>query len=201
MTNAIGGSATWDDKTQTVAIQFGKGSDVPYKDIGSSPTTVPPAAVPPIAQPKPLLTENFESGSKRDINNTADVDLSSGSWKFEGAALLDFTDEHDPDIKNDLQAVRIISGGFISMNFDVTGAKTVKLKHAKFGADYGNYWNLEKSIDGGSTWTVASGDFFSSSKLTEETINVNYSGKIRFKVSVWGPSPDRINIDDFMIYN
>src|SRR6476620_8168613 len=46
LTNAIGGSAVWDDKTQTVAIQVGPAADVPYKDIGSSSATVPPIVKP-----------------------------------------------------------------------------------------------------------------------------------------------------------
>jgi hypothetical protein len=48
LTNAIGGSATWDDKTQTVAIQVGPAADVPYKDAGSSPAAVPPKEKMPI---------------------------------------------------------------------------------------------------------------------------------------------------------
>jgi hypothetical protein len=90
-------------------------------------------------------------------------------------------------------------GGFISMNFDVAGAKTVKLKHANIDLD--TTWKLQMSTDGGSTWTDVTSDITSTPTLTEQTINVNYSGKIRFKVSAAGASNTVIYIDDFSILN
>lgn len=146
--------------------------------------------------PVVILSENFETGSKTAYA-AGDVILSSGSWRFDNALLGTLSS----DKKNGVKSARIQSIGFISMNFDVAGAQTVKLKHANFSSDTGATWKLQKSTNAGSTWTDVSSAATSSSTLTEQTITVNYSGNVRFRVYVSGTSGKRINIDDFSILN
>ncbi|WP_410513458.1 phospholipase D-like domain-containing protein [Paenibacillus sp. BR2-3] len=146
--------------------------------------------------PITILSETFETGSKTAYA-AADVSLSSGSWRFDNALLGTLSS----DRKNGAKSARIQSTGFISMNFDVAGAETVKLKHANFSSDTGATWKLQKSTNAGSTWTDVSSPMTSTSTLTEQTINVNHSGNVRFRVYVSGTSGKRINIDDFSIIN
>ncbi|MEW9698584.1 phospholipase D-like domain-containing protein [Paenibacillus sp. SI8] len=148
------------------------------------------------AAPVVILNENFETGSKTAYA-AADVVLSSGSWRFDNALLGTLT----TDRKNGTKAARIQSGGFIAMTFDVAGAKTVKLSHANFSADTGANWKLQKSTDEGATWTDVTGLNASTSTLTQQTITVNYSGNVRFRIYVSGTAANRINIDDFSISN
>lgn len=171
--------------TITVTANDGKGGTV------STTFTVTVSSDPVV-----ILSENFETGSKTAYA-AGDVALSSGSWRFDNALLGTLSS----DRKNGVKSARIQSIGFISMNFDVAGAKTVKLKHANFSSDTGATWKLQKSTNAGSTWTDVSSAITSTSTLTEQTITVNHTGNVRFRVYVSGTSGKRINIDDFSIIN
>jgi hypothetical protein len=167
--------------TITVTASDGKGGTV------STTFTVSVTAI--------LLSENFESGSKTAYS-VGDVNLPSGSWRMDNALIGNLSS----DKKNGAQSVRIKAAGSLSMNFNVTGAKTVKVWHANFGTDTGAVWKLQKSTDSGQTWTDVSGTITSSSTLTEATFTMNETGSIRFKILVSGTSGYRINIDDFTIF-
>ncbi|WP_244535143.1 Ig domain protein group 2 domain protein [Gracilibacillus kekensis] len=146
------------------------------------------------SDPADGVTEDFESGSK-GAYAAANVTLASGSWHFDNALLGTLSS----DKKNGIQSTRIRSNGSITMNFDVDGAESVTIEHANFGNDSGANWSLEKSTNGGTTWTSVAGPYTSGSTLATETIQVNETGTVRFRIVVDGTSGERINIDDFTI--
>lgn len=142
------------------------------------------------------LSETFESGTKTAYA-AGNVTLASGSWYFDNALVGNLT----TDKKTGAQAARIRSAGSIAMNFDVTGASQVKLSVANFGSDIGGTWKLQKSTNGGSTWTDVTSAVTCTSTLTQQTITVGATGAVRFRVSVAGTSGSRIDVDDFQIIN
>ncbi|MNH33068.1 hypothetical protein D3C79_935550 [compost metagenome] len=85
------------------------------------------------------------------------------------------------------------------MNFNAAAAVTVKVSHANFGSDTGATWKLQKSTNNGTSWTDVTGSITSSSALATESITVNESGSVRFRILVSGTSGSRINIDDVQI--
>ncbi len=142
------------------------------------------------------LTENFESGSKGSYTN-GNVSLTTGSWAFNNALIGNLSS----DRKNNTQSARIRSAGSIVMNFDVNSAKTVKLSVANFGSDSGATWKLQKSTNGGSSWTDVTSATTATSTLTLKTIAVDTTSMVRFRIQVEGTSGMRINVDDIEILN
>ncbi|ANY65137.1 Ig domain protein group 2 domain protein [Paenibacillus sp. BIHB 4019] len=141
------------------------------------------------------VNETFETGTKAAYT-AASVTLGSGSWTFDNALLGDLS----TDKKNGTKSARVRAAGSIYMNFNVTGgATTVKVKHASFGNDTGATWKLQKSLNSGSTWTDVGSTYSSSQSLTEQTITVNETAAVRFKIVVAGTSGSRLNFDDFTI--
>ncbi|WP_407923779.1 Ig domain protein group 2 domain protein [Cohnella fermenti] len=138
--------------------------------------------------------ETFESGTKTSYASGS-VTLASGSWTFDNALLGDSTS----DKKNGSKSARIRAAGSIAMNYDVTGAASVTVNHANFGSDSGATWKLQKSTNGGSTWTDVGSTYTSGSSLASQTITVGETGSVRFKIVVGGTSGQRLNIDDFEI--
>ncbi len=146
------------------------------------------------SEPVDGVIESFDNGSKAAYA-ADDVTLASGSWYFDNALLGSLSS----DKKNGTQASRIRANGTISMNFDVNGAASVKVEHANFGNDSGANWSLEKSTNGGETWTSVAGPYSSGSALASKTIQVNEPNTVRFRIVVGGTSGERINVDDFTI--
>ncbi|MBP1974637.1 Ig domain protein group 2 domain protein [Cohnella thailandensis] len=144
--------------------------------------------------PSASLDENYESGSKTAYA-VASITLGSGAWTFDNALIGDSTS----DKKNGSKSARIRSAGSIAMNFDVTGAASVTVKHANFGSDAGANWKLQKSTNSGSSWTDVGSTYTSGSALASQTIAVGESGTVRFRIVVGGTSGQRINMDDFEI--
>ena len=140
------------------------------------------------------VSETFESGSK-GAYSAGNVTLGTGSWYFDNALIGNLS----TDKKTGTQSARVKAAGSISMNFNVTGATSVKVMHANFGSDTGASWKLQKSLNNGSTWSDVSGTFSSSSTLVEKTITVNESAAVRFRILVSGTSGSRLNFDDFKI--
>lgn len=142
-------------------------------------------------------SETFESGVKSSYS-TGTVQLASGSWTFNNALIGDMT----TDKKLGAKAARVRAAGSIAMNFDIAGGvQSVKVKHAHFGTDSGATWKLQKSVNGGATWTDVGGTYSSGSSLVEQTITVNESGSVRFKLVVGGTSGKRLNFDEFKVLN
>ncbi|WP_084134768.1 lamin tail domain-containing protein [Paenibacillus harenae] len=159
-----------------------------FSYLGSHTGTAPAAAM--------ILNEAFENGSKGSYT-AGNVTLATGSWNMDNALIGNLS----TDKKNGLQAARIRSAGSITMNFNVAGAKTVKISHANFSTDTGAAWKLQKSINGGSSWTDVTGTVTSSSSLAVQSITVNETAGVRFRILVSGTAGSRINIDDVQIFN
>ncbi|EFM10790.1 Ig domain protein group 2 domain protein [Paenibacillus curdlanolyticus YK9] len=142
------------------------------------------------------LSEYFESGTK-GAYAAANVTLSTGSWMFSNALIGNLS----TDKKIGTQAARLNAAGYIQMNFDVASAAVVKLSVANFNNDSGATWKLQKSTNAGTTWTDVTAAAAATSTLTEQTIAVNETGAVRFKIVVAGTSGSRINVDNFLVLN
>lgn len=153
----------------------------------------PPSSTPPPSSGG-SLSESYETGTKTAYT-AGSITLGSGSWYFDNALLGDSS----TDKKNGTKSARIRAAGSIAMSFDVNGATSVTVKHANFGTDTGANWKLQKSTNGGSTWTDVGSTYTSGSTLATQTITVNQTGSVRFRILVGGTTDKRINIDDFQI--
>ncbi|WP_237389796.1 Ig domain protein group 2 domain protein [Bacillus sp. USDA818B3_A] len=142
------------------------------------------------------LNEKFESGTKTAYS-AGNVTLSSGSWYFDNALIGNLSG----DKKTGLQSARVRAAGKISMNFDVSGAKSIQISHANFSSDSGANWQLQMSANGGSTWTNVGSLNTSSSTLTVKTFSVTQTAPVRFRIVVSGTTGSRINFDDIVIGN
>ncbi|WP_343523468.1 DNA/RNA non-specific endonuclease [Pedobacter sp.] len=139
--------------------------------------------------------ETFESGTKGSYA-VASVTLSSGSWTLDDALIGNLA----ADAKNGSQSVRIRNTGTVSMNFDVSGANTVTVAHAKYGTDASSTWQLWYSTNGGSSWQQSGSTVTSSTTaLSTVTFNTSISGNVRFQIRKVSGGTNRINIDDFSI--
>lgn len=87
------------------------------------------------------------------------------------------------------------------MNFNVAGAKSIKVSYANFGSDTGTTWKLQKSTNNGTSWSDVTGTFTASSTLSEQTIALTENASVRLRIIVSGTAGSRLNIDDIKIYN
>ncbi len=142
------------------------------------------------------FSETFNTGTK-GAYATGTVALATGTWTLNDALLG--TSTSDP--KNGAQSVRVRNSGKVTMGFNfATGAKTVSIKHAKYGTDGNSTWSLWSSTNGGSTWTQSGTDVTTSSTtLATATFTVNVAGAIRFELRKTDGSANRVNFDDFTI--
>ena len=139
--------------------------------------------------------EDFETGVKSSYA-VASVTLASGPWTFSDALIgTTFSDRF-----NGLKSARI-RAGFIRMDFDkTTGAGTVTVNAAFYGIDTGATFLLEKSTDGGTTFTtVPGGPATLTNTLTPYTFTVNQAGNVRFRITNTLATTVRISIDDISI--
>ncbi|WP_374110671.1 Ig domain protein group 2 domain protein [Neobacillus cucumis] len=142
------------------------------------------------------LTEKFESGTKTAYTS-GNVTLSSGSWYFDNALIGNLSS----DKKTGLQSARVRAAGALTMNFNVSGAKSIQVSHANFGSDSGANWQLQMSTNGGSTWTNIGSTNTSSSTLSVKTFTITQTAPVRFRIVVSGTTGSRLNFDDIVISN
>ncbi|NWJ41125.1 MAG: PKD domain-containing protein [Geothrix sp.] len=142
------------------------------------------------------LSETFDTGTK-SAYATGAVSLATGSWTLDDALLGNTT----ADPKVGTQSVRVRNSGKVTMGFSfATGAKTVTVKHGKYGTDGNATWGLWYSVNGGTTWTQAGTSVTTSSTtLATATFTVNVPGAIRFELRKTDGSANRVNFDDFKI--
>jgi endonuclease G, mitochondrial len=163
------------------------------------------AFIPPVLPSEPLLqrnlanggiAEDFESGSKTAYA-IASVTLGTGSWTMDEALIGNTTSDH----KVGAQCARIRNTGKVEMNFNfASGASTVTVQHAIYGADGSSGWQLWMSTNSGSTWTqVGSTVTSSSTSLSTASFTVNVSGSVRFSVRKVSGGTYRVNIDEITI--
>jgi len=106
------------------------------------------------------------------------------------------------DAKSGTQSIRIRNTGALGMNFDVaTGASTVTMSYAVYGADGSSAFQLWVSSNSGSSYTQVGTTTItaSSTTLTTATFTVNQSGTLRFQLRKTSGGTNRINIDNFTI--
>jgi endonuclease G len=136
------------------------------------------------------IVEDFETGSKGGYA-AADINLITGSWNFNDALIGSTA----TDVKDGLKSVRLRTGD-IAMNFDISGLKSLIIKHAKYGTDANSTWQLLESTDGGATWTQVGTDINETSKtLVADTFKVTVTTKVRFEIKK-AVGTTRVNIDD-----
>jgi endonuclease G, mitochondrial len=141
------------------------------------------------------LGEGFETGGKTAYA-AGNVTLGSGSW-FMNDAL---TGNLSTDRKTGAFSARIRNTGVVRMNFNKTGAGTVSIQHAVFGADGPSTWQLWSSTNNGSSWTqVGSTITTGSTTLQTATFTVNNSVAIRFEIRKVSGGANRINVDNVQI--
>lgn len=142
------------------------------------------------------IAEDFESGTKTSYA-VASVTLGTGSWTLDDALIGNSTS----DAKTGTQSARVRNIGKVEMNFNfASGASTVTVQHAVYGADGSSTWQLWMSTNSGSTWTqVGSTVTTSSTSLATASFTVNYSGAIRFSIRKASGGTNRINIDEITI--
>ncbi|WP_257307078.1 PKD domain-containing protein [Geothrix campi] len=142
------------------------------------------------------LKETFDTGTKTAYA-TGTVALATGTWTLNDALLGNTTS--DPKVGT--QSVRTRNSGKVTMAFNfATGAKTVSVKHAKYGTDGNSTWGLWYSTNSGSIWTQAGSTVTTSSTtLATATFTVNVAGAIRFELRKTDGSANRVNFDDFQI--
>lgn len=163
---------------------------------GAKGTATRTITVNPAATGGSSLSEDFETGSKASYS-TGNVTLSSGSWTLNDALLGNTSS----DRKDGAQSVRMRNTGKLTMLFNfANGAKTVSIKHAKYGSDGSSAWSLWYSTNGGGSWTQAGSSVTTSSTtLQTATFAVNQTGAIRFEIRKTSGGSNRINFDDFQI--
>lgn len=142
------------------------------------------------------IAEDFESGSKTAYA-IASVTLGTGSWTMDEALIGNTTS----DRKVGIASARIRNTGKVEMNFNfASGASTVTVSHAVYGADGSSTWQLWISTNSGSTWSqVGSTVTTSSTSLATASFTVNVSGNVRFSVRKVSGGTNRINIDEITI--
>ena len=142
------------------------------------------------------LTEAFNTGTK-GAYAVGSVTLPTGTWTLDDALLGNTSS----DPKNGAQSVRVRNSGKVTMGFTfATGAKTVAVKHAKYGTDANSTWTLWYSINGGSTWVQTGGTITTASTaLATASFSVNLASGIRFQLRKTDGSANRVNFDDFTI--
>ncbi|HTI10007.1 MAG TPA: hypothetical protein VL832_15675 [Puia sp.] len=139
--------------------------------------------------------ENFETGTKASYA-AANVTLGTGIWNFNDALIGNLS----TDQKNGSQSARVRNSGSISMQFDVTGATSVTVLHAKFGSDGNSTWQLWYSTNGGSSYTqTGSTVTTSSTTLQTASFTLAVTGNVRFQIRKTDGSSNRINFDDFTV--
>ncbi|WP_316841940.1 DNA/RNA non-specific endonuclease [Pedobacter gandavensis] len=138
------------------------------------------------------ITEDFENVTKTAYA-AADINISTGSWNFEDALVGNLP----ADLKNGQKSVRLRTGK-ITMNFDVSGLKTLYINHGKYGNDKDFSWQLLISEDGGTTFTPLGEEIQEkNTKLVTDSFQITAKGKVRFQIKKTSATV-RLNIDDII---
>jgi hypothetical protein len=157
--------------------------------IGTATVTIQAAA-------PTTLQEAFDTGTKTAYS-AGSVSLASGSWTLSDALL----GSSSSDRFVGAQAVRLRNTGTVTMGFDLgSGAGTVTVKHAVYGADGSSSWGVWSSIDGGSTWAQAGSTVTTSSTvLSTASFVVNRSGAVRLQLRKTSGGSSRLNLDELTV--
>lgn len=153
--------------------------------------------------------EMFNTTLVKDAYASANLDLGSGNWTFDGATLVTKTAAR-PINTDGTKGVQFNQRNevplYLQMNFDVyRGASKVTILHGSYGTDPGTIWRLEYSTNGGVSWSQIGDDVIANNKNAETAeFNMDIKGQVRFRVHKLALGADnngRLNLDDFIIYN
>ncbi|WP_316748869.1 DNA/RNA non-specific endonuclease [Pedobacter gandavensis] len=161
---------------------------------GCSKNTIPEAIEAPIVNVPATykITEDFENGTK-GAYLAANISIATGTWNLDNA-LIGNTPE---DLKSGMKSARL-KAGTLTMNFDVSGLKTLYISHGKFNKDKDFSWQLLMSEDGGTTFNQLGKDIEEiNTKLVTDSFKIDVKGKVRFQIKNKNTA-SRINIDDIV---
>lgn len=171
--------------------------DLVYKIFGVDETPFDPNV-------SGLFFEDFEMGVK-DVYPDGNVQLRSGEWRFNGAAVGTTANDNKLGLK--AAKLRLNSGsngstgenGYIEMvSAKRGGVSTISLYHATYGvttADDNSKWRLFISQNGGE-FKIFGDEMTSSSELTQVVFSPMMEGDIRIRISKTDGTASRLNIDD-----
>ncbi|MDX2284812.1 MAG: DNA/RNA non-specific endonuclease [Bacteroidia bacterium] len=140
----------------------------------------------------PLVEEDFEAAGKRGYEAAVE-ELVSGPWLLDDALI----GSSNQDLKNGSRSVRIRNEGRLRMNFDVDGARVVRVAHAAYGSDDLSEWELWHSTDEGRSWSRTAATVRTGATLRTATIQVSFDEAVRFEIRKVSGGEARLNIDDF----
>ncbi|UZO80101.1 DNA/RNA non-specific endonuclease [Aquimarina sp. ERC-38] len=142
------------------------------------------------------FTEGFENTDKPSYANGT-IFLQNGNWFASDALVGDLSN----DRKFGRQSVRIRNTGYVVMSFDMdNGARSVSVRHAKYGSDGTSTWRLIASYDRGDNWSfVGNTVTTSSTRLNTVSFSVNDTRRVRYGIYKTGGGSSRINIDNIEI--
>ncbi len=154
--------------------------------------TAAPAAVPYRTATAYYITEDFENSGK-SAYAAGDITTPSGSWTLDNAVIGTLP----ADLKHGRKSLRLKTGQ-VTMNYDVTGLRTLYISHGKYGSDPASIWKLLISIDGGKTFTQVGKDIRENNTvLVTDSFQVVSTGRVRFRIQNTGSTATaRINLDD-----
>ena len=172
---------------------LGLAACAPQDDDVRPVATTNPSPVAGARTASTAFPETFESGVKTSYA-VGSATLGTGSWTLDDALLGTST----ADAKTGAQSVRVRNVGVVGMNFDLTtGAGTVSVAHAVYGADAASQWELCLSTNGGGTYAkVGATVSTSSTSLQTTSFTVNQSGPVRLQIRKTSGGTARINLDD-----
>lgn len=168
--------------------------------ISSAPVNLPDTAVirqAGLTRHVAVITEDFEQATAaKSSYSTATVPFKTGAWLFADALLANSKADH----KNGDHAVRIRNTGKLTMQFDRTGVKQLRILHAVYGEDAASSWQLWASNDQGQSYHQLGETIYThTSVLTPAVFNLDDTGNVRFEIRKVSGGKNRINIDDIAI--
>jgi hypothetical protein len=145
-----------------------------------------------------IYIEDFESCTKGTYAAGNTSGCTSGQWNLDDGVIGNLPS----DRKNGTKSIRARNPGTSAMTVNVAGAKRVKFYYGKYGTDGDTTLQLQSSIDSGSSWVNAGTAItVNSTTLTQADIVVNFAVPVRFRILKTDATTNRVNIDDFEIYN
>lgn len=146
--------------------------------------------------------ENFEGGTQTE-NSTESISCTKGSWLFKDALIGNTTLDYKRGKKSARLQINSITNeaGSITMGFDkMNGAGDVLVSYSNYGSDTGGKWQLQSSINGGSSWVNEGSEILCTENPEMAHFTINKSGVIRFRIiQSLTSKPSAINIDDVAI--
>jgi endonuclease G len=164
-----------------------------FAAAGCSFTTLNVAPVPKrTAAGAYYIIEDFENSSK-GAYAAADITTPAGGWNLDNAVVGSLP----ADLKHGKKSIRMKTGK-ITMNYDVTGLRTLYITHGKYGSDPVSTWRLLISIDAGKTFTQVGKEILENhTALVTDSFKVLSTGRTRFRIQNTGSTAGaRINLDD-----